>query len=234
MVGALSRSADWEIAVVPPMPHFELDLAETRILGCLMEKERLTPENYPLSLNALTAACNQSTNRDPVMTLEERAVDAGVSSLREKRLATMIHSSGARVQKYRHNLPDHYDLQPREVALLCVLLLRGPQTPGELRARTERFTAFPSIEAVEGTLRELAGGDDPLVRMLPSRPGQKENRYVQLLSGEPVDAPPGEFQAFTVSTRPSKTDALESEIAALRAEVHQLREDFATFRKQFE
>src|SRR5947209_4801542 len=131
------------------MPHFELDEVETRILGCLLEKERLTPENYPLSLNALTAACNQTTNRDPVLTLEERQVESGITSLREKRLATMIHSSGARVQKYRHNLPDHYELQPREQALLCVLLLRGPQTPGELRIRTERMTAFPSLGAIE-------------------------------------------------------------------------------------
>jgi uncharacterized protein len=216
------------------MPHFELDLAETRILGCLLEKERLTPENYPISLNGLTAACNQSTNRDPVLTLEERVVEAGIIGLREKRLATMIHSSGARVQKYRHNLPDHYDLQPREVALLCVLLLRGPQTPGELRARTERMAAYPSIEAVESALRDLAGGDDPLVRMLPARPGQKENRYVQLLSGEPVEPPPGESQVTIGAPRSSRTEAIESELAALRAELQQLREEFASFRKQFE
>ena len=114
------------------------------MLGCLLEKERLTPENYPISLNSLTAACNQSTNRDPVTAYDERTVDDGLTALREKKLAVMIHAAGSRVQKYRHNLPAHYELQPREVALLCVLMLRGPQTPGELRIRTERFHSFAS------------------------------------------------------------------------------------------
>src|SRR6266478_3187191 len=177
---------DGGTCAVSPMPHFELSPVETRILGCLLEKERVTPENYPISLHSLTAACNQSTNRDPVTSFDERTVETGVTNLRQEKLATMIHSAGARVQKYRHNLPDHYDLQPKEIALLCVLMLRGPQTPGELRGRTERMFSFGSLEAVEASLNELARGDDPLVRMLPPQPGQKERRYVQLLSGEPT------------------------------------------------
>src|SRR5260370_29673370 len=140
------------------MPHFDLSPVETRILGCLLEKERLTPENYPLSLHGLTAACNQSTNRDPVTAYDERTVDAGLTALREDKLATLIHAAGARVQKYRHNLANHYELQPREVALLCTLLLRGPQTLGELRARTERMHSFGTLEEVEPALAELAGG----------------------------------------------------------------------------
>ncbi len=217
------------------MPHFELSPVETRILGCLLEKERLTPENYPLSLNSLAAACNQSTNREPVTSFDERTVEAGITNLRQEKLATMIHSAGARVQKYRHNLPDHYELKPKEVALLCTLMLRGPQTPGELRGRSERFFNFASLEEVEATLGELAGGDDPLVRLLPAQPGQKERRYVQLLSGEPT----AEVLSPAVSadagiSRGARLEALESEVAALRAEVQQLREQFTAFQKQFE
>src|SRR5437879_6202715 len=130
------------------MQSLELTAVEARILGCMLEKERVTPENYPLSLNSLVAACNQSTNRDPVTSFDEKTVDAGLSSLREKKLATVTFGSGARVQKYRHNLLDHFNLEPREVALLCVLLLRGAQTPGELRARTERMFHFASTEEV--------------------------------------------------------------------------------------
>ena len=220
------------------MAHFELTPVETRILGCLLEKERLTPENYPLSPNGLASACNQSTNREPVMSLDTQAIEEGVNGLREKKLAMVVHQAGARVQKYRHTLPDHYDLSTKEVAVLCVLMLRGPQTPGELRARTERMHPFGSLEEVESCLTDLSGGDDPLVRVYPARPGQKERRFVQLLSGEP-----GEFE-MTAGTAPetalprsgagARVDTLEQEVAALREELQQLREEFATFKKQFE
>ena len=214
------------------VPHLDLSPIETRTLACLLEKERLTPENYPISLNSLTAACNQSTNRDPVTSFEERAIDDALTALREKKLAIMIHAAGSRVQKYRHNLPSHYELQPREVALLCVLMLRGPQTPGELRIRTERFHSFASLEEVENTLQELAGGGDPLVRILPARAGQKERRYVQLLSGEPGEesAPTAEI----IPNRASRLDLLEQEVAGLRTELGSLREQFEKFRQQFE
>lgn len=217
------------------MGLFVLTPAETRILGCLLEKERITPENYPLSLNSLIAACNQSTNRDPVVSYDEKTVEAGVDSLREKKLATMTFGAGSRVPKYRHNLLNHFELNQREIALLCVLLLRGPQTPGELRSRTERLQFFDSLEQVESFLADLAKGDDPLVRVLPARPGQKEKRYVQLIS--PVL--PGDFEAEIPISVPkqnsqSRIEALENEIATLKIELRQLREELLSFRKQFE
>jgi uncharacterized protein YceH (UPF0502 family) len=220
------------------MGLFVLTPTETRILGCLLEKERITAENYPLSLNSLIAACNQSTNRDPVVSYDEKTVEAGVDSLREKKLATMTSGAGSRVPKYRHNLLNHFELNQREIALLCVLLLRGPQTPGELRSRTERLQFFDSLEQVESFLADLAKGDDPLVRVLPARPGQKEKRYVQLISGEPVL--PGDFEAEIPISVPkqqnsqSRIEALENEIATLKIELRQLREELLSFRKQFE
>ncbi|HEY5752265.1 MAG TPA: YceH family protein [Chthoniobacterales bacterium] len=204
---------------------------EIRILGCLLEKERLTPENYPLSLNALTNACNQSTNREPVVAYDEKAVDDALFSLREKKFATVVFGAGSRVQKYRHNLPNLFELTRQETALLTVLLLRGSQTPGELRQRTDRLASFSGgLDEVEKTLEDLAAGSDPLVRVLPPRPGQKERRYVQLLGGEPdMDALNAVVFAEIQSTpaQPTRIDRLEAELAALRAE-------FEAFKKQFE
>ena len=216
---------------------FSLTSIETRILGCLLEKERITPENYPLSLNSLIAACNQSTNRDPVVSYDEKTVETGVNALREKKLATMTLGAGSRVPKYRHNLLDHFELNQREVALLCILLLRGPQTPGEIRSRAERLQFFDSLEQVESFLSNLTQGADPLVRVLPPQSGQKERRYVQLVSGEPLlltvpeipySAPSGE------NPGQNQIEALENEVVALKELVQQLREEFAAFRKQFE
>lgn len=222
------------------MSLFTLTLVETRILGCLLEKERITPENYPLSLNSLVAACNQSTNRDPIVGYDAKTVEAGLDGLRQKKLATMIMSAGSRVPKYRHDLLNHFDLNPREAALLCVLLLRGPQTLGELRTRTERMQFFDSLEHVESFLAELAKGDSPLVRVLQARPGQKENRYVQLLSGEPdlTESVASEIAfSTTVSQVPSNSsrlDTIEKDVAEIKAELQQLREELLSFRKQFE
>ena len=165
----------------------QLSPVETRVLGCLMEKERTTPETYPLTLNALIAACNQTTNREPLMVLGDREVETALDALRSKKLATVVFGAGSRVQKYRNTLADIYNLSPQESALLCVLLLRGPQTAGELRGRAERMAGFATLADVENVANGLTEGDDPLVRLLPARPGQKERRYVQLLSGEPVD-----------------------------------------------
>ncbi len=224
-----------------------LTSTETRVLGCLLEKERLTPENYPLSLNSLVLACNQSTNRDPVLSLGEKEIETALESLRyEYKLATVVFGSGARVQKYRHNFSDIYNLTPQETALLTVLLLRGPQTVGELRARTERLAPpFASVAEVETTLDGLAGAAEPLVRALPARPGQKERRYVQLLSGEPdlssssspVASPAAVAGADAPPPRPppaSRLETVENEVVALRAELTALREEFAAFRRQFE
>ncbi|MEA3212627.1 MAG: uncharacterized protein QOE70_5684 [Chthoniobacter sp.] len=221
------------------MPY-DLNAVETRILGCLLEKERLTPENYPLSLNSLVAACNQSTNREPVASYDEKFVEEGVNALRARKLATVIFGAGSRVQKYRHKLLEHYNLDEAEVALLCVLLLRGPQTPGELRIRTERMHPSATLESVEARLEALAQGDSPLVKALPPRPGQKEKRYVQLLSAESLapemdrETPDATSDRQPVKTEPGRIAGLEQEVAQLKAEMQQLKDEFGAFRKQFE
>ena len=206
-----------------------LSLVETRILGCLLEKEATTPENYPLSLNSLTSACNQTTNRDPVLALDETAVQAGLDALREKKLATVVFGAGSRVQKYRHNFLDHYELNRQDVALMCVLLLRGPQTPGELRQRTERMASFGSLPEVEAALEALGRGEDPLVGVIPAG-GRREKRYGQLLSG-PLPEPENVAAPAPVTLPPSRT---EERLAALEQEMAALREEFAVFRRQFE
>ena len=211
-----------------------LSPVETRVLGCLLEKERVTPENYPMSLHALTAACNQATNREPVTSYDEKTVEGALDGLRGKKLATVIWGAGARVQKYRHNLLDEFTLEPPEVALLCVLMLRGAQTPGELRQRTERLHSFADTREIEECLGGLEKGDAPLVRILAPRPGQKEKRVVQLLAGEPDLSEPVAAAREYRAPEPSRIDALETQIAGLTAELGALREEFSAFRKQFE
>lgn len=201
-----------------------LDPTEIRILGCLLEKERLTPEYYPLSLHALTAACNQSTNREPVVDFSEKLVEDTLYSLREKKVVTAVFGAGSRVQKFRHNLPDLFTLEPREVAVLTVLFLRGAQTVGEIRSRSERMGAWESLEQVEKTLVALSAGDEPLVRTLPTRPGQKEQRHIHLLGSAPDEEP---VPDRPLPGGPSRIDRLEAELASLRAE-------FDLFKKQFE
>ncbi len=220
----------------------ELTPAETRVLGCLLEKERTTPDAYPLTLNSLLNACNQLTNRDPLMTLSEHEIENALDGLRQKKLATVIFGGGSRVQKYRHIVPDIYNFSPQESALLCVLLLRGPQTAGELRGRAERLAPFPTLADAENVLNGLAEGNEPLARLLPARPGQKERRYVQLLSGEP--APAAEGSEEPPAPRPSaeavpggfelagKVETLEREVADLRAQLATLRDGFADLRAQ--
>src|SRR6202051_1769774 len=198
----------------------ELSPIVTRVLGALLEKERTTPEYYPLSLNALVVACNQTTNRDPIVSYDERTVEESLDRLREKKLAMLVHTAGARVPKYRHTLLDIYNLDAREVALLCVLMLRGPQTPGELRSRTERMCGSIALPEIEKCLEGLTSGRDPFGRVIPARAGQKEKRYVQLLSGEPdlevlTNTPPaGPGQA----SEKSRLDTLEAELGALKSQ----------------
>jgi uncharacterized protein YceH (UPF0502 family) len=233
-----------ETPTPPPAEEPRLTPIESRVLGSLLEKERLTPDNYPLSLHALVAACNQTTNRDPVLTLGEREVSEALDSLRQKKLATVVFAAGARVQKYRHNLFDHYNLSDHETALLCTLLLRGPQTVGELRARTERMAAFASLPEVESCLDNLAKGEEPLVRLLPARPGQKERRYVQLLSGEPVIEESNEMAAAIpratatgAAAEPaavSRLTTLEQEMRDLRSQLEAMRAEFERFKGQFD
>ena len=213
----------------------ELSAVETRVLGCLIEKERTTPENYPLSLNALISACNQLTNREPILTLGDREVEDALDSLRQKKFATVIFGAGSRVQKYRHTLAEVYNFSPQEYALLCVLLLRGPQTAGELRQRAERMAPFAALADAENVLNTMAEGDEPLVRLLPARPGQKERRYVQLLSGEPAEPAASAEPATLTTSAPTsvgRLDVLENEVAALRAELADLRASLEDLRRQ--
>jgi uncharacterized protein YceH (UPF0502 family) len=223
----------------------QLTPVEARVLGCLLEKERTTPEYYPLSLHALAAACNQTSNRDPVLSLGEREIEEAINTLREKKLASVVFGAGARVQKYRHTLPEIYNLSPQEDALLCVLLLRGPQTPGELRARAERMAGFSSLAEVENVLDGLAKAAEPLVRSLQPRPGQKERRYVQLLAGEPPEESPatssgsGAPAPKAFAARPDdeltrRVEALEQALSEMREQLGSVREELAQFRKQFE
>jgi uncharacterized protein len=211
----------------------ELSPIETRVLGALLEKERTTPEYYPLSLNALVVACNQTTNRDPIVGYDDRTVEESLGRLREKKLAMLVHTAGARVPKYRHTLLGIYNLDAHEVALLCVLMLRGPQTPGELRSRTERMCGPMTLPELEKYLDGLTSGEDPLVRVIPARPGQKEKRYVQLLSGEPdLDIlMPAPVPIGTSLPAQSRIDTLEAGLSSLKSELDDLRRDLLALKK---
>jgi len=206
---------------------------EVRVLGALIEKDITTPDYYPLSLNALVNACNQKNNRDPVMALKEDAVRAALESLQRQRLAGPASGADGRVTKYEHRLQEVFNFDRRETAILCVLLLRGAQTPGELRGRAERMYRFEELEDVLATIEKLSQREPPLVAVLPRQPGTKESRYMQLFSGE---APAVEFVAArTVSSSGGDRVAqLEGEVAELRREVGEMREQLAAFRKQFE
>lgn len=218
-----------------------LNAAEVRVLGSLVEKQITTPEYYPLSLNALTNACNQLTNRDPVMSLDEQTVVRALDGLREKRLATLFAGAESRVAKYKHSLTDAILLTPAERALLCVLMLRGPQTTGELRTRTERLYRFDTATELEEALKALAERKEPqpLVTKLPRQPGTKEPRYAHLFSG-PVDvaAPESavkpEPATMAVRAENERIAKLEQEVADLRRELDDLKQQFAGFRRQFE
>ena len=160
-----------------------LNETEARIVGSLVEKQLTTPEYYPLTLNALTAACNQKSNRDPVMSLDESAILAAIDALRDKNLVYLFYGSGSRTVKYKHMLPNVFELEPPAVALMALLLLRGPQTVGELRGRADRLHQFSSLQEIQETLDEMADRSEPLVVKLERQPGQKEARYAHLLSG---------------------------------------------------
>jgi len=210
---------------------------EVRALGALVEKDITTPDYYPLSLNALVNACNQKNNRDPVMTLDENAVRDSLATLQEKRLAGPASGADSRVTKFEHRLQEVFNFDRREIAVLCVLLLRGPQTPGELRGRTERMYSFEALDDVISTLDRLAQREPPLAVILPRQPGMKESRYMHLFSGEPVlDAPAliaPDSQRSTGSSG-DRLSRLEDEVAQLREELSKVQEQLAAFRKQFE
>jgi uncharacterized protein YceH (UPF0502 family) len=220
----------------------EFSESEVRVLGCLVEKEITTPEYYPLSLNSLTNACNQKSNREPVLSLDEAAVRQAIRSLSDQAFVRSA-SSDSRVAKYEHRLNELYNFHRHEIALLCVLLLRGPQTPGELRTRAERMYEFADLEAVHSALNLLMRREPRLVEILPRQPGTKESRYRHLFGGEEVVAvSPGEVEtqaisatrAVTAATEMDRIAQLEVEVDALRRELETLREQFASFQKQFQ
>ncbi len=213
-----------------------LNLVEIRILGALIEKDITTPDYYPLSLNALINACNQKSNRDPVMNLGENAVRDALLALNEKGLASPVSSADSRVPKYEHRLQEAFNLPRAETAVLCVLMLRGPQTPGELRGRTERMHRFEELSDVHSALQRLIQRDPPLAKMLPRQPGTKETRYVHLLSGdvEIAELPAQEPDVAAASADGERIARLENEIGSLKAEIAELKKDFREFQKQFE
>jgi uncharacterized protein YceH (UPF0502 family) len=219
---------------------------EARVLGALIEKEITTPEYYPLSLNALVNACNQKSNRDPAMNLDDRAVEAALHSLSEKNLAGRADNMEGRVTKYEHRLQEVFNFTRQETAILCELLLRGPETPGELRSRAGRMQHFDDLNSVLSTLQRLMNNDPPIVEILPRQPGTKELRYSHLFAG----AAPGHTEkvataqshtapAVSVSSKsPIASDSariseLESQIAIIQKEVASLKQQLADLQKQF-
>lgn len=220
-----------------------LNEVEVRVLGSLVEKQVTTPEYYPLTLNALVQACNQKSNRNPVVAFDEATVAAAAESLRAKNLVYLFYGSTSRVPKYKHMMAEAFSLSPAELAALCVLMLRGQQTVGEIRARTDRLYDFSSLEEVEATLDALSKKEPEfLVVKLPRQPGQKETRYAHLLSGEVEVSQQQQpetlhSEASATLSQPSRADrvsTVEQEVAALRAELDRLREEFEEFKKQFD
>ncbi len=219
---------------------YTLNTIEARILGVLIEKEISTPDYYPMTLNALVNACNQKTNRDPVMDLEESAVDNSLEELMDMRLVRQVKQQGSRALKYEHSLKDITGFSSRELALICELLLRGPQTAGELRSRTARLTEFGTLQAVEMTLQKLINNEKgPYAVQLPLSPGKKENRYAHLFfkpdsSGEVFHSPESDIPLRDGHTNSERISLLEEKVGQLEAEIRELQKQFSAFQKQFE
>jgi uncharacterized protein YceH (UPF0502 family) len=218
----------------------QLNEIEARVLGCLIEKHLATPEYYPLTLNSLTAACNQKSNRNPVMTLQDTDVARAIDSLRTHHLGCEAHIAGSRVPKYEHRIAEKWELLKKEISLLGALLLRGPQTVGELRTRTARVYSFQDLQEVEESLRNLAGhAKGPFVLEMPRLPGHKENRFTHLFCGEPdlqdfeVNLPP-EAATLRVRAENERISALEEEVETLRNRISDLQTRFEDFKRQFD
>ena len=214
---------------------------ESRILGCLIEKQITTPDYYPLTLNMLTNACNQKSNRDPVMNLDEKMVVRALDGLREKRLAWQVRTPGSRTPKYEHNMKAVFEFSQREMAVLCVLLLRKPQTAGEVRGRTGRMYKFDELSEAEETLHGLADREDgPFTVKLPRQTGYKERRYTHLFCGEPEigetadDSPNPETARLEVLGENMRIAALEQKVADLETDLADMKRQFDEFAKQFE
>lgn len=212
--------------------NIHLTETEARALGSLIEKDITTPDYYPLSLNALVNACNQKNNREPVMNLDEQSVRQALEGLQNQRLAGPAKGADSRVTKFEHRLQEVFNFDRKETALICALLLRGPQTPGELRTRCERMYRFEALDDVQSTLHKLMEREPALAKMLPRQPGTKESRYAHLLSGD-VEG----WSAPVVAEAPSEDDRvarIERELGSLRNELDEIKQQFAEFRKMFE
>jgi uncharacterized protein YceH (UPF0502 family) len=208
-----------------------------RVLGALLEKEITTPEYYPLSLNALVNACNQKSNRDPVLNLQDDSVRAALRVLQDHSLVRSVSAADSRVTKYEHRLQDAFNFDRREAAIICELLLRGPQTLGELRSRAERMHHFDELGEVQSTVQRLMSREPALVKVLPRQPGTKESRYAHLLSGDvvtPATASVNDSPAPATVGNKDRIAQLEFELTELRTDVADLKQQFAIFRKHFE
>lgn len=215
----------------------KLTEVEARVIGSLIEKQLTTPEYYPLTLNALVAACNQKSNRDPVVSYDEKTVSAAIEALRERNLIYLFIGSTSRVPKYKHMFPNVYELEPSETAVLSVLMLRGAQTLGEIRGRTERLYDFRDLADVQETVDALVNRDEPLIARLERQPGQKDARYAHLLCGEEhlaVMAEASSRPAGSGAAGNERIEKLEQELEALRIELAEFKDMFEEFRKQFE
>jgi len=209
-----------------------LNDVDVRVLGSLIEKEITTPDNYPLTLNSLVAACNQTSNREPVLTLDEDAVSRSIEDLRKRSLVRAVQRSDSRAMRYRQLMSETMNLDAPATAAMCVLMLRGPQTTGEIKTRSGRLFEFADLTHVETTLESLMNRQaEPFVVRLPRRPGQKEARYAQLLSGEPAELP--EHLETPAVPQPTRVEELEQKLDALRTEVADLRAQFEEFRRSF-
>ena len=217
--------------------EIKLTEIEVRVLGALIEKDITTPEYYPLSLNALVNACNQKTNRDPVMQLEEDAVRDALEGLQQQRMAGPARGADSRVTKYEQRLQEVFNFTRQEIAVLCVLLLRGPQTPGELRGRAERLHRFEALEDVQSALQKLMQREPPLAKVLPRQPGTKESRYAHLLAGDVVEAEVPVHAGVggaSNSGDAERISRLEEEVVELRRDLAEVKDSMERFRRQFE
>src|SRR6266567_7153119 len=218
-------------------PTLQLNQIEVRVLGALIEKDITTPDYYPLSLNALVNACNQKNNRDPIMSLDEDSVRHALGSLQEKRMAGPAGGADSRVTKYEHRLQEVFNFDRREIAVICVLLLRGPQTPGELRGRTDRMYRFEALDDVQSTVQRLMDREPPLVRVLPRQPGTKESRYMHLFSGDTFPVAESSSPITSTPARSGNSDeriaTLEAGLSSLRKEIEELKRQLADFTEQF-
>ena len=212
-----------------------LSFEEVRILGSLIEKEVTTPEYYPLTVNSLKNACNQKSNRDPVVSFDETVIEDTLENLRARPLVSRVTGSDMRVPKYRQILTEELEFSPAETAVMCVLMLRGPQTPGEIKGRTTRLFNFESLNQLEEVMQNLINREYPLIKKLPRQPGTKESRYVHLLSGEPeIDFTLTEQTSNNANGKDEKIKALEDELNSVKEELAELKQRFEDFQKQFE